>query len=113
MRKYSDSTDHDASPEDRRPKARLRNYLIVLGLLFAMPAVEGVSICIGQWREVMGINNKVHTPILDSVTTEVQETHQSFRNWLGSHFQRLPWSPTYVLPIAAVVTFLGVAMLRR
>ena len=93
MRKYSDSTDHDASPEKRNPKVRPRTYRIVLGLLFAMPAAEGVSICISQWREVMGINNKVRTPILDCDHERGARSPVSFRNWMGSHFQRRALEP--------------------
>jgi len=87
--------------------------IVVLGLLLAVPVEEGVSLCIGQWRQVMGTETEVRTPILDSVGDGLQAAHQSMSNWLSPQFQRVPWNPAYVLPIAAVVTVLGMIMLRR
>jgi hypothetical protein len=113
MRKISDPTVHEISPERASSKAWRIASLVVLGLLLAMPLEEGASLCIGQWRQVMGTNTEIRTPILDSVTEWVQSAHQSTWNWLSPQFQRLPWNPSYVLPIAAVVTVLGMFMLRR
>jgi hypothetical protein len=113
MRKLQETVARKDRPEGLGAKVRRIAWLVLLGLLLAMPAAEGVSICIGQWRTVMGINTEVRTPILNRISDELEVAHESMRNWFKPHFQRLPWSPTYVLPIAAVVTVLGMMMLRR
>ncbi len=113
MRKVAVPLDREISPKRRRSKVLQLAVVVVLGLLLAIPGVEGAAVCIGKWREVLGTNTEVRTPILDSISAELQAAHDSMSNWIHPHFQRLPWNPSYVLPIAAVVTVLGMGMLKR
>jgi len=104
---------HAARPEGLRSKLIRSACLVAVGLVLAVPIKEVVSLSIGQWCEVMGKNTEVRTPVLDSVNDGVQSTHQSVGTWMSEQFQRVPWDPGLVLPIAAVVMVLGILMLKR
>jgi len=112
MHKFPIPIADDIIPERRRSKGLRTASIVLLGLVLAAPVEEGVSLCIGQWREVMGTNNEVRTPILDSVHDGLQDAHQSVWNCITPQFQRVPWSPRVVLTVAAVVVVLGIVMLK-
>jgi len=104
---------HDIRPNRRGSKIIRLAGLVAVGLALAVPLGEGISLCISQWCEVMGKNNQVRTPVLDSVNDRVQSTHETVGMWMSEQFQRVPWDPGLVLPIAGVVMVLGILMLKR
>jgi len=113
MRKNPIYNAQNIRPERRGSKVIRFACLVAVGLLLAAPLAEGVSLCIGQWCEVMGKNTEVRTPVLDSVNDHIQATHESIGMWVSEQFQRVPWDPGFVLPIAVVVVVLGILMLKR
>jgi hypothetical protein len=98
-----------------RPKSRFPRTIgvVVLAVVLAPLLVEGAVLCYGQWCEVMGNSNRVRTPLLDSVQENVQSANSSIWETVTHQFQRVPWNPKVVLPIAAVIMALAMAMLRR
>jgi hypothetical protein len=113
MRKVPDALSDEPIPDRRNSRRQRIGLFVLIALLLALPVAEGSALCIGKWREVMGTNNEVRTPTLDKIGEHLGEAHESMGQWLGSHFQHIPWNPSYVLPIAAVVTLMGIAMLKR
>jgi len=112
MHKFPIPIAHDMSGHRPAPKLMRMTFIVLLGLALAPPVEEGGSLCVGQWCEVMGQNTEVRTPILDSAQEGLQFAHRALWSWMSPQFQRLPWNPSYVLPIAAVVMALGMMMLR-
>ncbi|MFI5461006.1 MAG: hypothetical protein ACHRXM_36825 [Isosphaerales bacterium] len=112
MYKFPIAIAHDIRPERRSSKALRTATVVLLGLVLAAPVQEGVSLCIGQWREVMGTSTEVRTPILDSVHDRLQDAHQSVANSISNQFQTVPWAPSLVLTVAAVVVAVGVVILK-
>jgi len=112
MHKFPIPIADQISPERRRSKVLRTASIVLLGLVLAAPVQEGVSLCIGQWRQVLGTNTEVRTPILDSVHDGLQDAHQSVWSSVSAQFERVPWAPRFVLTVAAVVVVLGIVMLK-
>jgi hypothetical protein len=113
MHKFPLPIAHDAGP--KRPRAKLiwSLSLVGLGLLLAPFVAEGTALCVAQWRQVLGENSEAKTPILNSVADSAEATHRSFWDCIDYYFHCLPWDETIVFSVAAIIVFLGVAMLRR
>ncbi len=113
MHKFPLQIAHDMSPS--RPRAKLWRLVAIFGLGLALsPLVaEGVSISYAQWCEVLGRNNQSRTPILDSVKETAVTTHRTAWESINPQFQRLPWNPTVVVAVGAVLMFLAMQMLRH
>jgi hypothetical protein len=104
---------HDMSSESRTTKIIRAALFVVVGVILAGPAVEVASMCYGQWCQILDKDSDdTQTPILDSVQDGVQSAHQSAWAWIAPYFQRVPWSPSLVLPIAAVVTLVGIMLMK-
>jgi hypothetical protein len=85
---------------------------MAMGLCLAPLVAEGASICLSQWREVLGQNAEVKTPILDAVADGAQETRRSMWESIDFYFHHLPWDPRIVLSVGAIVMLVGMVMLK-
>ncbi|QEH34300.1 hypothetical protein OJF2_28360 [Aquisphaera giovannonii] len=114
MRGLAYDAMEEASPDDR-PRRRWPRALAAVVVLAALSPLmlEGMSLCLGGWREVFGVSTSVSTPILDSVRDEVDDLRVQFRVQVEPWFQRVPWDPKMVLPAAAVVMAGSMLLLRR
>ena len=102
---------------DIRPDKPRRKVLPILSLFVAIPlltpiVIDVVALFYGQWREVLGTPTTVHTPTLDAIGERVAEVREDFHYHISSRFQRVPWDPRVVVPIALVVMLLAMVMLR-
>ena len=113
MRKLAVSFEPDMMEERRR--SRLPVVLAVLFLVIGLAplALEGVSICLGNWKEIMGVSTDVRTPVLDQVQESLQDLKRSVLGEITPYFRRLPWDPQTVLISGAIVMGLAMLMLRK
>jgi hypothetical protein len=102
----------DLSPV--RPESKLIRIvsILVLGIALATLIKESAAICHGQWCQFLGSDAEVQTPIFVSLQDGVVTAHSSIWNSMAPWFQRVPWNPSIVLPIAVVVMVFGMAMLK-
>ena len=102
----------DLTPDRRKSKMLPIASIFVLAPLLAPVIMETVSICHGQWCEVMGRSVTVRTPFLDSIGEQIEEVREVCWYHLLSRFQRVPWNPKVVLPVMAVIMALAMFMMR-
>jgi hypothetical protein len=113
MRKLAYQLGEDIQAET--PRRRWPTVLMVLFLIMGLGplAMEGAAMCLGNWKEVMGVSTDVQTPVLDRVTESLQDLNGAFWLWVTPCFRGLPWEPTVVLPAATIIMALAMFMLRR
>jgi hypothetical protein len=102
---------------DIRPDRPRRRILPILSLFVAAPLlapiiIDAAALCYGQWREMLGTPVPVCTPTLDAIGERVEEIREDVWYHLSSRFQRVPWNPRVVLPVAVLVMLLAMVMLR-
>jgi hypothetical protein len=112
MHKFPLSLAHEVGTRTPRPTLVRIAFIVFLGLVLAPPIEEGAAVCLGQWYEVMGENTEVPTPIFDAAQEGLQVVHREMSDWVSPQFHRLPWNPSFVLPLAAGVTALAMMMLK-
>jgi hypothetical protein len=113
MRKLGMQLGHDVQAE--RPKRKVPLYLFIAFLaigLFPL-VIEGASICLSNWKEVMGVSSTVRTPMLDNAQASIDKMKDMFWDEVSPFFRRMPWDPKMVLPAAGVVMAVAMLMLRR
>ncbi len=113
MRKLAYQLGNDIQAET--PRRRWPMVLMVLFLMVGLGplALEGAAICLGNWKEFMGVSTDVRTPVLDQVSESLQDMNSAFRLWVTPFFHGLPWEPTVVLPVATIIMAVAMFMLRR
>jgi hypothetical protein len=102
---------------DIRPDKPRRNVLPILSLFVAIPllapiVIDVVAVFYGQWREVLGTPTTVRTPTLDAIGERVADVREDAWYHISSRFNRVPWNPRVVLPVAVLVIILAMVMLR-
>jgi hypothetical protein len=113
MRKLALQLGHDFQEEKKRSKLPGIFLVIILVIGFAPLLMEGTSLCLANWREMMGVSASVKTPALDSVQENLETMQQAFWSEVTPYFRRLPWEPRMVLPASALVMAVAMLMLRR
>jgi hypothetical protein len=101
--------------ENDQPRAKWPAVLMALILLLGLGplALEGLVLCIGTWKEFLGISGNVKTPSLDAVQDSLNSMKDVFWSQITPWFRSMPWDPKMVLPTAAVVMVVAMLMLRR
>ena len=102
----------DVSPDRPRRKALPIISLVVTAPLLVPIFFDAVALCYGQWREMLGTPIEVRTPTFDAIAERVATVREDLRYHVSSRFQRVPWNPRVVLPIAVAVMLLAMVMLR-
>ena len=102
---------------DLRPHRPRRKVLPILSIFVAAPLLvpiimDAVALCYGQWCDVLGTPIAVRTPTLDAIGERLASVHEDLWYHISSRFQRVPWNPRVVLPIAVLVMILAMVMLR-
>jgi hypothetical protein len=105
------------APDTRPDRPRRRRLLPILALFVTVPLLapvimDAVALCYGQWREVLGAPSDVRTPTLDVIGERIEEVREGLWYQASCHFNRVPWNPRVVLPIAVVVMVMAMVMLR-
>ena len=97
-----------------RPRSRLLPIasIFVLAPVLAPLLMEAVSLCYGQWCEILGTPVTVRTPILNAIIDRIESVREDLWYKVSSRFQRVPWNPRVVLPIIALVMVVAMVMLR-
>ena len=113
MRKLAMQLGHDLQAERRKSRVPLYLFIVFLTVGLGPLALEGGSICLSNWKEVMGVASDVRTPVLDNVQATSTSCKDMFWDEVTPLFRRLPWDPKMVLPAAAVVMAVAMLMLRR
>jgi hypothetical protein len=113
MRKLAMQLGHDVEAERRKSKVPLYLFIAFLTIGLGPLALEGTSICLSNWKEVMGVSSKVRTPMLDNAQAGIDNMKDMFWNEVSPYFRRMPWDPKMVLPAAGVVMAVAMLMLRR
>jgi hypothetical protein len=113
MRKLAMQLGHDLQVERRNSKVPFYLFIIFLTIGLGPLALEGASICLSNWKEVMGVASSVRTPALDNVQASLDSMKDFFWGEVTPYFRRLPWDPKMVLPAAGVVMAVAMLMLRR
>jgi hypothetical protein len=103
---------------DLKPDRPRRKLLPILSLcvtiaLLAPILRDAVVLCYGQWREILGTPTDVRTPALDAIGERADEVREDIWYHISSRFQRVPWNPRVVLPLAVVVMLVAMGMLRH
>lgn len=96
--------------EHHRSKWPLVLMTLILAAGLGPLALEGMALCVGAWKEFLGISCDVKTPLLDSVQDNLNEMNSMVQSQIRHWFSSIPWDPKLVLPAAAFVMVL--AMLR-
>jgi hypothetical protein len=102
---------------DIRPDRRRRRLLPILSLFVTVPLLvpvimDAVALCYGQWREILGTPTDVRTPTLDAIGERIEEVREDLWYHVSCRFNRVPWNPRVVLPVAVVVMLMAMVMLR-
>jgi hypothetical protein len=102
---------------DMRPHRPRRRLLPILSLFVTVPLLapvimDAVALCYGQWREIMGTPTDVRTPTLDAIGDRIEVVREDLWYHVGCRFNRVPWNPRVVLPIAVTVMLIAMVMLR-
>lgn len=102
----------DIQPE--LPRRRLLPILsiVVTAPLLAPVIMDGVALCYGRWREVLGSPTDVRTPTFDAIGERIDAVREDLWYHVSSRFNRVPWNPRVVLSIAVVVMIVAMVMLR-
>jgi hypothetical protein len=97
-----------------RPRRKLLPILsaVVLGPLLAPIILDTVALCYGQWSAMLGRPAAVRTPTLDAIGERIGAVRDDVWYHVSSRFQRVPWNPRVVLPIAVMVMVVAMVMLR-
>ena len=113
MRKLAGQLGSEVEVLHHRSKWPL--VLIVLILLAGLGplALEGSALLVGTWKEFLGVNCNVKTPLLDSLQDNLNDMNGEVMREVRHWFSSMPWDPKLVLPTAAVVMVLAMLMLRR
>ncbi len=102
----------DIKPDPRRSKVLPIALILILAPLLAPLALETISICYGQWCEIMGKRVEVRTPTLDAIGDRVESLREDVRGRLSDCFERVPWNPMVALPVIVVVMVIALMILR-
>ena len=102
----------DLRPDGRRSKLVPIASIFVLAPLLAPLFLEVAGLCYAQWCAALGTSAQVRTPILDSIQEGIETVRDDFWSVLSARFQRVPWNPKVVLPVAAVIMAVSMVMLR-
>jgi hypothetical protein len=114
MPKVPIAISHELPPEHRKSKVLAVAGILCLCLLLTPVIMEGATVCFAQWREILGGRAaSAGTPLLDSIQDSVRASCDDIWGCVAPVFQRVPWSPKAVLPIAAVIMFCAMMMLKR
>jgi hypothetical protein len=98
-----------------KPRSRWPSIiaLLVLGMGLTPIALDAGAWCIGRWKELLGIHADVRTPTLDAIQDALRDTNDELARSVSSYFRYLPWDPSTVLVVAAIVMGASILMLRR
>jgi hypothetical protein len=113
MRKLALQLGHDFQEEKKRSKLPGIFMAIFLVIGLGPLLMEGTSLCLANWKELMGVSASVKTPVLDSVQENMESMQQAFWSEVTPFFRKLPWEPKMVLPAAALVMAVAMLMLRH
>jgi hypothetical protein len=113
MRKLGMQLGHDVQEESKKSKVPRYLFIVFLTIGLGPLALEGASICLSNWKEVMGVSSKVRTPVLDNVQAGLDNMKDAFWGEVTPFFSRMPWDPKMVLPAAGIVMAVAMLMLRR
>jgi hypothetical protein len=113
MRKLAMQQGDDLQEEAKKSKVPFYLFIVFVTICLAPLAIEGASICLSNWKEVMGVSSTVRTPVLDNVQANLENTRDFFWDEITPFFRRMPWDPKMVLPAAGVVMAVSMLMLRR
>ncbi len=102
----------DLQPDRRRSKVLPIASIIILAPLLAPLALETISICHGQWCEILGTRVEVRTPTLDAIGDRVESVRQDVWSRVSGSFERVPWNPMVALPVIVVVMVIALMILR-
>jgi hypothetical protein len=102
----------DLRPERRHSKVLPIASIFVVGPLLAPLVMEAVALCYAQWCAAFGTSTRVRTPIIDAIEEQIETVRADLWSALSARFQRVPWSPKIVLPVAAVIMAVAMVMLR-
>jgi len=113
MRKLAGQLGSEMEVEHHRSKwpSVLMALILLVGL--GPPALEGIALGVGAWKEFLGVSGNVKTPVLDGVQDTLNDVRGIFWSQITPWFRSMPWDPKMVLPIAAVVMVTAMLMLRR
>ncbi len=113
MRKLAGQLGSEIPVEHHRP--RWPGVLMALILLLGLGplAIEGIALCVSEWKEFLGIADNVKTPVLDGFQNNLNDIQDIFRSQITPYLSSMPWDPKMVLPVAAVVMVMAMLMLRR
>jgi hypothetical protein len=112
MYKFPIPIAHDIRPTKPRCSLLRASATVLLGISLSPLIGEASSLCVAQWSRVMGRNVEVRTPVLDSVQDGIESGHRSFSGSISAYFQHLPWSPSIVLGVGAILMMLAMMMLK-
>ena len=87
--------------------------IVAAGVFLVPLATEAGALCFAQWCELMGKSIDVRTPLIDSMTSGLQNACDLLAESVGPTIQRTIHDPTVALPVASVLLVLAMAMLRR
>ena len=114
MRKLAMQLGHDVQAEHRKSKVPLYLFIVFLAIGLGPLALEGGSICLSNWKEVMGVASSVRH---SQPWTTCRLTSTSSKTCSGTGLPlssaAYPGTPKMVLPAAAVVMAVAMLMLRR
>ncbi len=98
--------------EPRRRKLLPIISLFVVAPLLAPVVKDAIVLCYAQWCEMLGTPVSVRTPTLDAIGERIESVRSECWYHVSSRFQRVPWNPRVVLPIAIVIMAVAMIMLR-
>ena len=102
---------------DIRPDRPRRKVLPIISIFVVAPLLvpiimDVLALGYGQWCEMLGIPASVRTPTLDMIGERIGAIRDECWYHISSRFQRVPWNPRVVLPIAVAVMVVAMVMLR-
>ncbi len=111
MQKVRNQIDRDAAARPRRRPWTA--FVLLAGLAVAPMIYEGAVLCTASWRSMLGLSAHVETPLLDAMTSGVQDGCHWARTQLNAFFSHLPWEPWMVIVLGLAVAVFSSIPLRR
>ena len=105
----------EAIPDPHAGEPRPSRFWIgpMLLVLLASPfLIDGLNLCIAQWRGLFGPSAEAATPSFDFVIGLVHRFADELYALSQRPFRRIPWKPRWILLVMVVALGVGVRIIR-
>jgi hypothetical protein len=104
---------HDVHARKRSARRIRLAALLLAGALMGPVLLEGGSLCLSQWHEVIGKSYEVRTPILDAIGKKIERVREDSWELIEPHVEDIHWNAAAVFPILAGLMIIAMVLLKH